>query len=166
MKVDGRATFFEWISAGVYESGSERGTMAQVTDGVIRRIHLGFDRSRLLLRVDTASRAREDFDRSGINELRIRFVEPEGSELSVSGFGAGPLVVALNAEPITAAEAALGQTFELGVPLATLDVESGSVLKFFVEVFSNGQSTDRVPRETTLELTVPPPEFEHILWQV
>ena len=166
VKVDGRATYFEWISAGLYEAGSERGTMAQVTDGVIRRIHLGFDQTRLLLRIDTAARAREDFDRLGIDELRIRFVEPEGSELSVSGFGTGSLVVALNAEPITAAEAALGQTFELGVPLTTLDVEPGSVLKFFVEVFSNGQSTDRVPRETTLELTVPPPEFEHILWQV
>ena len=166
VKVDGRATYFEWISAGLYEAGSERGTMAQVTDGVIRRIHLGFDQTRLLLRIDTAARAREDFDRSGIDELRIRFVEPEGSELSVSGFGTGSLVVALNAEPITAAEAALGQTFELGVPLTTLDVEPGSVLKFFVEVFSIGQSTDRVPRETTLELTVPPPEFEHILWQV
>lgn len=166
VKVDGRATFFEWISAGVYEAGSERGTMAQVTDGVIRRIHFGFDRTRLLLRVDTAGRAREDFERSEIDELRIRFVEPEGIEFSIGGFGDESLVITLNEDSIAAGEAALGQTIELGVPLSVLGVTAGSVVKFFVEAFSHGQSTDRVPRETTLEFTVPPPDFEHIMWQV
>lgn len=166
VKVDGRATFFEWISAGVYESGSERGTMAQVTDGMIRRIHLGFDHSRLLLRVDTAGRAREDFQRAEINELRIRFVEPEGLELTVSGLSETSPTVTLNTDSIAAGEAALGQIFELGATLTALGVEPGRVLKFFVEVFSHGQSTDRAPRETALELTVPPPDFEQIMWQV
>lgn len=166
VKVDGRATFFEWISAGIYEAGSERGTMVQVTDGVVRRIQLGFDQTRLLLRVDTASRAREDFERSGIDELRIRFVEPEGLELAVTGFGEASLAVTLNDAETSAGDAAISQVFELGVMLSALDVQSGSVLKFFVELFAKGQSCDRAPRETTLELTVPPPDFEQILWQV
>lgn len=166
VRVDGRATFFEWISAGIYNSGSERGTMAQVTDGVIRRIHMGFDQTRLLLRVETASRAGEDFERSGIDELRIRFVEPEGLELTVTGFGQATLSVRLNDAGSSAGEAAIGQVFELGILLSVLDVQPGSVLKFFVELFALGQSCDRAPREMTLELTVPPPDFEHILWQV
>ena len=173
VKVDGRATFFEWISAGIYEAGSERGTMAQVTDGVIRRIQFGFDRSRLLLRVDTTGRARDDFQRAEIDELRIRFVEPAGVELSVSKlFNASPTVTlntnAVGSAPADhpSAAAALGQIFELGASLTSLNVQPGDLLKFFVEVFSHGQSTDRAPRETTLELTVPPPDFEQILWQV
>ncbi|MBC7822191.1 MAG: alpha-amylase/alpha-mannosidase, partial [Planctomycetaceae bacterium] len=166
VKVDGRATFFEWISAGIYEAGSERGTMAQATEGLIRRIHFGFDKSRLLLRVDTASRAREDFQRAEIDELRIRFVEPEGLELTVGGLSDKSLTVTLNADSLAGGEAALGPIFELGVTLTALGAEPGSVLKFFVEVFSHGQSTDRAPRETTLELTVPPPDFEQIMWQV
>ncbi len=170
VKVDGRATFFEWISAGVYEAGSERGTMAQVTDGVIRRIQFGFDRSRLLLRVDTTGRARDDFQRAEIDELRIRFVEPEGVELTVTELSGESPTVTLNADSPPAeqpyAQAALAQIFELGASLSVLNVQPGSVLKFFVEVFSHGQSTDRAPRETTLELTVPPPDFEQILWQV
>ena len=166
VKVDGRATFFEWISAGIYEAGSERGTMAQVTDGVVRHIHLGFDQTRLLLRVDTASRAREDFERFGIDELRIRFVEPEGLELTVTGFGEASLTVTLDDAGMTAGHAAIGQVFELSVLLSALDAQPGSVLKFFIELFAKGQSGDRAPRETTLELTVPPPEFEQILWQV
>ena len=175
VKVDGRGTFFEWISAGVYEAGSERGTMAQVTDGVIRRIHFGFDRSRLLLRVDTATRARDDFQRAEIDELRIRFVEPEGVELTIVGLSEkSPTVThskaaapaGLAPTECSPGEAAIGQIFELGVPLSTLGVEPGRVLKFFVEAFSHGQSSDRAPRETTLEITVPPSDFEQILWQV
>ncbi|MFM9965708.1 MAG: hypothetical protein ACKV2Q_31375 [Planctomycetaceae bacterium] len=50
--------------------------------------------------------------------------------------------------------------------MSALGVQAGSVLKFFVEVFANGHSTDRVPRETTIELTVPPPDCEHVMWQV
>lgn len=115
--------------------------------------------------MDTVGRAREDFERSEIDELRIRFVEPEGIEFSVGDFGDESLVVTLNEDSITDAET-LGQIFELGVPLSVLGVTAGSVVKFFVEVFSHGQSTDRVPRETTLEFTVPPPDFEHIMWQV
>ena len=185
VKVDGRATFFEWISAGIYEAGSERGTMAQTTEGLIGRIHFGFDKSRFLLRVDTAGRAREDFQRAEIEELRIRFVEPEGLELTVSGLSDDSLTVTLNADSphvdrslrdrnsghgvprlFSAGDAAIGQIFELSVTLTALEVEPGSVLKFFVEAFSDGQSTDRAPRETTLELTVPPPDFEQIMWQV
>jgi alpha-amylase/alpha-mannosidase (GH57 family) len=170
VKVDGRGTFFEWISAGEYEAGSERGTMAQVTDGVIRRIGMGFDRSRLLLRVDTANRAREDLQRAEIDELRVRFVEPAGLELVVSDLSNGSLTVALNSAAEAAddppGEAAVGQIVELSVTLTALGVVPGSVLKFFVELFSHGQSADRAPRETTLELTVPPPDFEQIMWQV
>ena len=170
VKVDGRATFFEWINAGIYEAGSERGTMAQVTDGAIRRIHFGFDRSRLLLRVDTAKRACEDFQRAEIDELRIRFVEPEGLELTVRGLSNESPTVTLNAAPIPVgavrAAAAVGQIFELSVTLAALGVKPGSVLKFFAEAFSKGQSSDRAPRETTIELIVPPPDFEQILGQV
>ena len=159
--------------------------MAQATEGLIRRIHLGFDKSRLLLRVDTAGRARDDFQRAEIDELRIRFVEPEGLELTVGGLSDESLTVTLNADStqvdrslrdrnsghgvthlLSVGEAALGPIFELSVTLTALGVEPGSVLKFFVEAFSHGQSTDRAPRETTLELTVPPPDFEQIMWQV
>ncbi|HLQ43700.1 MAG TPA: hypothetical protein VK137_03145, partial [Planctomycetaceae bacterium] len=84
VKTDGRSSYFEWISAGQYLAGSERGTMAQVTDGLIRRIHFGFDRTRLLLRIDTAKRAVDDL--ALITDLRIRFAQPAVLELSVNGF--------------------------------------------------------------------------------
>ena len=33
------------------------------------------------------------------------------------------------------------------------------------DVDTNGQSLDRAPREGAIELTVPPPDFERIMWQ-
>src|SRR5205085_5069895 len=50
VKVDGRRTYFEWINAGHYISGSERGTMTLVTEGVIREVYFGYDVEQLMLR--------------------------------------------------------------------------------------------------------------------
>ncbi len=54
VKVDGRRTYFEWICAGHYVCGSERGTMTKVTMGVLRDVYFGFDANRLAIRIDTA----------------------------------------------------------------------------------------------------------------
>jgi alpha-amylase/alpha-mannosidase (GH57 family) len=183
VKVDGRETFFEWISAGKYEVGSERGTMAQVTDGVIRRVHFGFDRSRFLVRVDTSGGTREAFAREAMDEVRIRFVEPVGREVIIRELSSpSPTVTLKTSETSTLAdhsskpqaptarlsigEAAVETILEVAVKLSELHVEPGTVLKFFVEAFSQGLSADRAPRETTIEVTVPPPYFEQIMWQV
>lgn len=174
VKVDGKATFFEWISAGQYEAGSERGTMAQVTDGVLRRVHLGCDRSRLLVRIDTTGRASSDCAKSQIDEVRLRFAEPAGLEICVARLNQERPVVTLfkgkvecfATDSISHGEAAIDQILEIAVNLDALDVQPGDVLKFFVELFAAGQSVDRGPRETTLEMTVPPRNFEQVQWQV
>src|SRR5262249_30464335 len=82
VKIDGRETFFEWISAGRYTCQNERGTMAMVTRGPIRDVYFGFDLQRLLIRVDCDGAAREalaDYD-----ALRVGFVEPPGLEVVIA----------------------------------------------------------------------------------
>ena len=174
VKVDGKATFFEWNSAGRYEAGSERGTMAQVTDGVLRRVYLGCDRARLLVRLDTAGRVREDFAKSAVDEVRLRFVEPPGLELSVTQLDQPrPQITLLKGNMKCLAEssdehgeAAIDKILELALNLNSLGVQPGGVLKFFVELISAGQSCDRGPRETTLEMTIPPANYEQLQWHV
>ncbi len=86
VKVTGRATYFEWISAGKYISGSERGTMTLVTEGFIKRRYFGFDKTHLFLRADTAqTSARDDFQ--AMDELRVRFQEPASNRDSHSRVG-------------------------------------------------------------------------------
>ena len=53
VKIDGRATYFEWIDAARYACGNERGTMTQVASGLLESVWFGFDAERLLIRVDT-----------------------------------------------------------------------------------------------------------------
>ncbi|MCC7419453.1 MAG: hypothetical protein IT428_04190 [Planctomycetaceae bacterium] len=167
VKVDGRRTYFEWISAGAYVAGSERGTMTLVTQGLLRKVYFGFDPQRLLIRIDTNLRASDDL--SQVGELRVRFLEPQNAELRISGIAKGPLKGELRLEGRRVAsakvEAAVDQIVELSVGIADLGVKPSDPLHLFVEAIHGDQSLDRAPREGAIELKVPSADFERIMWQ-
>lgn len=167
VKVDGRRTYFEWINAGHYIAGSERGTMTLVTEGIIREVYFGFDLERLMLRIDTSRIAAQDLDR--VEELRIGFLEPAGFELRISDPGKSTMQARLNRdrEEILHAnvEVAVKQIVEVTVAFADLDVQPDAPIHLYVEALSDGQSIDRAPREGALELRVPGPDYEQIMWQ-
>ena len=175
---DGRKTYFEWVNAGRYEPGNDRGTMAIVTDGLIRSASFGFDLTpdtlqagggNFCLRLDTAGRAAEDL--AGLDAVRVRFQRPEGVELRVPGLGPdadGPTpAVFRNDEPVAGAapRAGLGDIFELVVPLADLGVGPGDPVHFSVEAVRGDASEDRAPREGSVRLDCPTADFERERWQ-
>src|SRR5262249_19330176 len=85
VKINGRRSFFEWISAGHYTCQNERGTMAMVSCGPIKDVYFGFSVQALLIRIDCEGAARTalaDFD-----ALRIAFTEPAGFEVLVTQLG-------------------------------------------------------------------------------
>jgi alpha-amylase/alpha-mannosidase (GH57 family) len=170
VKVDGRATYFEWIDAARYACGQERGTMSQVARGPLRAVWFGFDAERLLVRVDTegepASRRLAEADR-----LRIGFVDPAECEVLVLEPAAPRPVAYLNqgGRPLangTTVQVATGAVCELAIPFARLERRPGDRVRFYVELLKGDSSLDRAPREGILELVVPSPDFERILWQV
>ena len=178
---DGRRTYFEWISAGRYEASGDRGTMAAVTEGLFREAYFGFDLTprtleseqggTFCLRLDTAGRADEDLA-GALGEdgaLRVRFQQPEGAEVRVSGFGSGGLsaTVSNGGEPVrdAAAAAAAGDLFELVVPLKALGVEPGDPVHFTAEALKDDAPEDRAPREGSIRLDCPTADFELELWQ-
>lgn len=167
VKIDGRRTFFEWINAGKYVSGSERGTMTMVTQSVISEVYFGFDAERFLVRLDTAQRAADDLART--DELRIGFAEPHGVEVRVRGFATGALTGGVyrfnELVPHFQVEAAIGRVLEIGVPRPALGVRPEEPLEFFVETLEGGQSSDRLPREGLISLTAPSRDFELLMWQ-
>jgi alpha-amylase/alpha-mannosidase (GH57 family) len=167
VKVDGRRSYFEWINAGHYVAGSERGTMTLVTEGIIREVYFGFDLERLMLRIDTARTANEELGRA--EELRIGFLEPQGFELRIIDPGKSTMRAYLsrNREEVRGAQiqVAVGQILELTVPFSDLDVQSDAPIHLYVEVLAEGQSIDRAPREGALELRVPSTDYEQIMWQ-
>ncbi|HET6327187.1 MAG TPA: glycoside hydrolase family 57 protein [Planctomycetaceae bacterium] len=167
VKVDGRRTYFEWICAGHYVCGSERGTMTKVTLGLLRDVYFGFDAQRLTLRIDTARYAREDLD--PLDELRIRFVDASGMEIRITGFKQHDAKAKLYRDDKVVAKAtvelAIDQILELAIPFADLGLAPESTIQLYVEAVSKKQSVDRAPQEGVLEMVVPSPDFERIMWQ-
>ena len=168
VKVDGRETFFEWLSAGRYTSQNERGTMAMVTRGPIKDVLFGFNLKALLVRVDferPAQAALADFE-----TLRLGFVEPPDFELRIDRPGHDDRHwtvyhqgVVLEAPGI---EVGIDRIVELAVPFDLLRVQMDQPIHFYVEVLENQQSRDRAPREGAIHLTCPSPDFEKIMWDV
>lgn len=168
VKITGRATYFEWISAGTYTSGSERGTMTLVTEGFVKRIHFGFNREHLFIRVDPVALAREAF--RSVDELRVVFQEPSQSEIHVRKLNTEKPTATLfqDQKEATPAKVQVGldQILEIAVRLADLKCRDGDPISFFLDCLSNGRSIDRAPQEGLIELTVPSPDFELYMWQV
>jgi alpha-amylase/alpha-mannosidase (GH57 family) len=172
VKIDGRQTFFEWVSAGRYTRQNERGTMAMVTQGPIKDLYFGFDIRDLFVRIDFDRPAREvlaDYDR-----LRVGFLEPAGYAVDVplrrGQAGGGPLrpVLLCRGQAVEVPDVRLGADaiVELAVPFARLGVRVDEPVHFFVELLEGTQSRDRAPREGTINLTCPSPYFEQIMWNV
>jgi alpha-amylase/alpha-mannosidase (GH57 family) len=168
VKVDGRQTFFEWVSAGRYTCQNERGTMAMVTRGPIKDLYFGFDQSALLVRVDFDLPARVAL--ADYAMLRLGFVEPPGWELQVLSPASAQQSLRLYrfGEAVDTASVAFGidQIVELSIPFDRLGVKVDQPVHFFVELLEGNQSRDRAPREGAVALTRPSPDFEQHMWDV
>ncbi len=166
VKIDGRRTYFEWINAGCYRSGNERGTMTQVTQGLICEILFGFDAQRLLLRVDTAERATSDLKQA--DELRMCFAEPRGTEVRLTGLRSGHYAAEVlhDCQVVShAVEVAGGRILEIGIPLAALRLTPDRRIEFHLELLSEQQSLERAPKEGLISMESPSPNFEQRMWQ-
>jgi alpha-amylase/alpha-mannosidase (GH57 family) len=168
VKIDGRYTFFEWVSAGRYICQNERGTMAMATQGPLEELYFGFDLSLLLIRIDCNRPARSalaDFD-----VWRVGFIEPAGFEVRVTNPGRPDQRAELlrDGAPVPGVRLAVGidQIAELAVPFDALGIAVDQHLQFFVELLRDGQGHDRAPREGTIVLTRPSRDFEQIMWDV
>jgi alpha-amylase/alpha-mannosidase (GH57 family) len=168
VKIDGRSTFFEWLTAGRYTCQNERGTMAMAAHGPIKEVFFGFNVSALFVRVDgerSARRVLSDFD-----ALRVGFVEPAGWQVVVRQPCRPEQAVELRhgdkIQPAAGVEVAIDQIAELAIPFARLGLKVGESLQFFVDLLDGQQSIDRAPREGAISLLVPSADFEQIMWDV
>lgn len=163
VKVDGRQTYFEWIDAGHYEPGSERGTMTLVSEGVVKDLYFGFDVTSLFVRVDTHDALLPT------DEVQVRFASPEGIEVRLSGFGGSPQANVLRKKRAVSdpeIQVAINNILEVGIPFKTLNVSPGDALHFFVEITRDKNSLDRAPSEGSIELDVPAADYEQRQWHV
>jgi alpha-amylase/alpha-mannosidase (GH57 family) len=164
VKIDGRRTFFEWLCAGRYLCQNERGTMAMVARGPLREVYFGFDVRSLLIRIDLDGPARQAL--APYEALRIGFVEPAGQEVVVNDLTGATPTVQLGHKAASGLEVGIERLAELRIPFVQLGVKAGQPIQFYVELLQGGQSRDRAPREGTIALTCPSPDFEQLMWDV
>ncbi len=171
VKVDGRATYFEWIDAARYVCGNDRGTMTLVAKGLLQSVWFGFDAERLLVRVDTeGGPARERL--ADADRLRIGFVDPAEREIVVMEPASPRPIAYLNhaGQPVGQRHHGPGRDrrrssswlFRLRGSTSIPATRSGSMSSSTTEIPA---SIER-PREGIFELAVPSPDFERIMWQV
>jgi hypothetical protein len=168
VKVDGWASYFEWINAGRYRCHGERGTMAMATRGPLTDVHFGFDVDQLFIRIDCDQPPSSAL--TGFDALRIGFTEPADCGLSILT----PALPTRQGEwqakgavsDLAGIEFAVGRVVEVAIPFAKLGVAVGEPIQFYVELLEGGQSRDRAPREGTIALTRPSADFERVMWDV
>lgn len=167
VRIDGRISYFEWINAGRYACGSERGTMTRVTQGILRELWFGFSlQSELLVRIDTAKSARLELKPA--DTLFLRFSQPEGLDLVVRSLHSGTPDVTLSkaGQPLDAPGAAIAidRVVELKVPLGLLGVAPNDRVNFRVELANGADPLERAPQEGSVDLRVPAPELDPSVW--
>lgn len=166
--IDGRYTFFEWLSAGHYTCHNERGTMALAMQGPLRDVYFGFDLQRLLVRIDCEGPARSAL--GSFDVCRIGFIEPAGLEVRIERPARAEQVVQLIRDgrtiSTTELQAGVDRIAEAAIPFDLLGVDVDQPVQFFVELLEGGQSRDRAPRQGTINLARPSPDFERIMWDV
>ena len=167
VKVDGRRTYFEWLDAGHYVSGNERGTMTLVAESLLREVYFGFDLKRLMIRIDTSVNAKREL--AHLEELRIGFLSPEGYYLRIMDPAGKQPELQLYRENQLVEEAAMEYSvdsiLELTVRFSDLKLTPDDQIQFFIEAFSERNSVDRAPREGTLDMLTPSSDFEQVMWQ-
>jgi len=168
VKVDGRRTYFEWINAGHYVCGGSRGTMSMVTQGYISDLYFGFDRERLLLRLDSRGGPfREQL--ADVQAIRLVFLQPAGFEVVVVHPSQKQPEVQLWRQGMAVAgshaEAATDLLFELAIPFRSLARKTDDPIHFYFELLKGKQPVERVPHEGAIETVVPSPDYELIMWQ-
>jgi hypothetical protein len=136
--------------------------------GPLRELYFGFDVHRLYLRLDCEGPARAAL--AGFDTLRVGFVEPPGFEVRIDEPGRPGQAVRLlrGGDPAEAPglEAGIDQIAEVAVPFDALGAAVGAAVHFFADVLEGSQSRDRAPREGTINLTRPSPDFARIMWHV
>jgi hypothetical protein len=142
--------------------------MALATRGPIRDVYFGFNLQLLFVRIDFDDPARVAL--ANCDALRIGIAEPAGFDLRIEQPASPRRTVRLlrQGKPVPAAgvEVGIDRIVELAVPFDLLGLKVDEPLQIHVEIQRGGQSVDRAPREGTIGLTRPSPDFEHIMWDV
>jgi hypothetical protein len=161
--VDGKVShYYEWLKAGCYIPPSTSTSMYRQRS-LVSRIHYGFDREYLFMRVDFSSVPRD-------STITVHIVSPEEFNLecpvpsgTMSVYG---LVDGARQKTAELTSIAFDTILELKVPFSILHAAPLKRMRFYLTVREEDLEIERHPTAGVLSFSVPDDRFERILWHV
>lgn len=152
-RIDGEvSSYFEWLGAGLYEIDSRSGAM-HGERYLASEVRYGTDGEMLFLRADFATQ-----DLSGV-EVRVTLQNAEDTGRTASAtvryVDGQPRVVEGSDLP---AECAFRQVLEIGLGLASLNIQKDGSVRFQLSLWQDGLPMDAIPRQGWLDVTTAPHE--------
>ncbi|HEY7954298.1 MAG TPA: glycoside hydrolase family 57 protein [Polyangia bacterium] len=165
----GGDSFYAWHGAGIFQV--PRGA-AMADSPLVERIHFGFDRATLYLRLDLAPGGAAELTSSG--EVTLEVIVLEGDRRMRLRL---PLTKESHTDWILDEAAAggwrelahggptrIGRAIELGVPFARLGLAAGARATLAFQLWRGELSLARYPSDGAIPLTVPDDAFEARNW--
>jgi hypothetical protein len=177
--LDGEETsYFEWLGAGVLDTNGLQGAMHQTqpAERVLTRIHFGFDRLHLFVRLDGERNLASLLEEQHV--FSVTFLQPANRRVDIRD-ALGTVVGVLSDQASSAADwtargahsvrAAAGTVLELALRLGDLGAVTGEPIAFFVSVSAPGsggvQEIERYPAQRPIRLMVPGANFVGENWR-
>ena len=153
-EIDGRITsYYEWLGAGHLVESITSGAMHQQQGVVVTDFYFGWDRNNLYLRLDLDPVCAEE---DGFL-FRLNF----GSAGQWS-FKAENGKIIPQSYPFPIAQDTI---IEVAFPWKELNLVSGSGLEFYLEIRRDNHILKRLPRQGSLNLTIPGEDYEESFWR-
>ncbi|GAB4376652.1 MAG: glycoside hydrolase family 57 protein [Calditrichia bacterium] len=163
--IDGRDShFYEWVGAAVYEMNKIPQTAMHQVTRILDRLHVGFDRDNLYLRMDFLTRPEP------MTEFILAVKTPSPQTIVISPLRGvierfemkEQAKIKSNLKP----NFKWDRVFEVGIPFKDLKVKPGDSLGFQILIKLNGQPLEEFPRISLVEIKVPDENFELLEWSV
>jgi len=166
-KIDGVVTsYFEWISAGVYQTeAGTTGTMHRAQN-FLKSIYYGFDLNTLYIRLDPTRLMAPD-QLLGY-QFKIIFLNPPGYEVSIQVDEKGQAQIkTARPEPLADGhKAAYVKVLEVALPLAAYPISPSDTYRFCVTVCKDELEQERWPAVKAITLPFPTPHIFSESWHI
>jgi len=162
--IDGRRTgFYEWHGAATYALRAGGGAMHHGS-GLAASLHVGFDDTRLFLRVDFTGRPP-----GGEYSLWLEFITPSPARIGVQGLGDGnPRVCWIggphDGAPVDGAHAAVAALVEIAIPFASLGFATHDAVEMIGRLVKGEEPVETLPDDDLVRFRVPDPQFDSRMW--
>jgi len=157
--IDGRTSDPEWVTAGQYAVAGEAAAMRRSEEPPVRLLFFGFDSDNFLLRLDGDIWRTAALDRV---RVLLQFQTPWPMRVFIEGLSERtPAVRIINehGDEFQRVNTAVVRDFlEIACPRTPLAAGPGDKVQFYVEVFSDGASIQRIPETGLIEAEAPPAE--------